>query len=118
MARKNDRGDDTDRDDRDRDRDDSDIGGDDDSPSPRSMGKSRGGGRSGPGRRKMCRFCADEAINLDYKNPTLLRNFVTDRGKLIPRRITGNCAKHQRALATEVRRARMLAMLPFAVTGR
>ena len=90
-----------------------DIGGDDE---PRSMGKTRG--RAGPGRRKMCRFCADEAISLDYKNPTLLRNFVTDRGKLIPRRITGNCAKHQRGLATEVRRARMLAMLPFAVTGR
>lgn len=90
-----------------------DIGGDDE---PRSMGKTRG--RAGAGRRKMCRFCADEAITLDFKNPTLLRNFVTDRGKLIPRRITGNCAKHQRELATEVRRARMLAMLPFAVTGR
>ncbi|HTM20948.1 MAG TPA: 30S ribosomal protein S18 [Kofleriaceae bacterium] len=89
-----------------------DVGGDDD----RGLGKTRG--RSGPGRRKMCRFCADEQVQLDYKNALLLRSFVTDRGKLIPRRITGNCAKHQRELATEVRRARMLAMLPIAVTGR
>jgi small subunit ribosomal protein S18 len=116
MARKNDKM----RDDvSDMDRDDrGGFGGDDmgDDDSPR-MGKA-GRGRSGPGRRKMCRFCADDAITLDYKNPILLRSFVTDRGKLIPRRITGNCAKHQRELATEVRRARMLAMLPIAITGR
>jgi small subunit ribosomal protein S18 len=113
MARKNDKS----RDDApEMDRDDrsfgDDVGGDEDG----RLGKTRG--RSGPGRRKMCRFCADDQIQLDYKNPILLRSFVTDRGKLIPRRITGNCAKHQRELANEVRRARMLAMLPIAVTGR
>ncbi len=81
----------------------------------RMLGKARG--RS-TGRRRMCRFCADETIVLDYKNPNLIKNFITERGKLIPRRITGNCAKHQRALALAVRRARMIALVPFAVTGR
>jgi small subunit ribosomal protein S18 len=101
------------------DKDDAYEGRDDD----KGRGPRGGGGggdkrQGGFSRRKMCRFCADEAISLDYKNPILLRSFVTDRGKLIPRRITGNCAKHQRGLATEVRRARMLAMLPIAITGR
>jgi small subunit ribosomal protein S18 len=72
----------------------------------------------GLGRRKMCRFCADTEVPIDYKNPSLLKNFVTDRGKMIPRRISGNCAKHQRKLALAIRRARMIALLPFAVTGR
>jgi small subunit ribosomal protein S18 len=75
-------------------------------------------GRSGFGRRKVCRFCTDEAVPLDYKDAVLLRNYITDRGKLIPRRITGNCAKHQRALALAVRRARMIALIPFTVTGK
>lgn len=81
----------------------------------RMLGESRG--RS-TGRRKVCRFCADTTVTLDYKNPTVLRNFITERGKLIPRRITGNCAKHQRKLSLAIRRARMIALLPFAVTGR
>ena len=69
-------------------------------------------------RRKICRFCADPTISLDYKNPQILKNFITDRGKITPRRITGNCAKHQRQLALAIRRARMIALMPFSVTGR
>ena len=84
-------------------------------PAIRMLGKATS---RGLGRRKVCRFCADEAIVIDYKNPALLKNFVTDRGKMVPKRISGNCAKHQRALALAVRRARMIALLPFTVTGR
>ena len=69
------------------------------------------------GRRKPCKFCGDENIKIDYKDATLLKYFITDRGKLVPRRLTGNCAKHQRAIATAVNRARMIALMPFAVTG-
>ena len=69
-------------------------------------------------RRKVCRFCADPGIELDYKNPQILKNFITDRGKMTPRRISGNCAKHQRRLALAIRRARMIALVPFSVTGR
>ena len=69
------------------------------------------------GRRKMCKFCADEAIKIDYKDASLLKYFITDRGKLVPRRLTGNCAKHQREISTAVNRARMIALMPFAVTG-
>lgn len=94
-----------------------DNDGDDDLERPviRMLGKSRGRSIS---RRKMCRFCADDAVVLDYKNPSLLKNFITERGKLIPRRISGNCAKHQRKLSVAVRRARMIALVPFTVTGR
>ena len=70
------------------------------------------------GRRKQCKFCADETIKIDYKDASLLKYFITDRGKLVPRRLTGNCAKHQRALALAVRRARMIALVPFTVTGK
>ncbi|RMG14036.1 MAG: 30S ribosomal protein S18 [Deltaproteobacteria bacterium] len=74
--------------------------------------------RSRPfGRRKMCRFCADPEAKVDYKDPATLKYFITDRGKVIPRRISGNCAKHQRALTTAIKRARILALLPFTVTG-
>lgn len=69
-------------------------------------------------RRKMCRFCADTSVKIDYKNPQILKNFMTDRGKITPRRISGNCAKHQRALALAIRRSRMIALMPFTVTGR
>jgi small subunit ribosomal protein S18 len=76
------------------------------------------GGRGGFGRRKMCRFCAEPATAIDYKNPALLKNFITDRGKMVPRRISGTCAKHQRAIALAVRRARMIALVPHTVTGK
>jgi small subunit ribosomal protein S18 len=77
----------------------------------------KGGGRGGPSRRKVCRFCSETTTLIDYKNPQLLRSFITDRGKMVPRRISGSCAKHQRAISTAIRRARMLALLPISVTG-
>jgi small subunit ribosomal protein S18 len=77
----------------------------------------KGGGRGGPSRRKVCRFCSETTTPIDYKNPQLLRSFITDRGKMVPRRISGSCAKHQRAISVAVRRARMLALLPISVTG-
>lgn len=64
------------------------------------------------------KLLSDEIFQkVDYKNPQVLRSFVTDRGKMIPRRISGASAKQQRAISTAVRRARMLALLPFSVTG-
>ena len=76
-----------------------------------------GGKKRSMGRRKQCKFCADEALKIDYKDASLLKYFITDRGKLVPRRLSGNCAKHQREIATSIRRARMIALMPFAVTG-
>jgi small subunit ribosomal protein S18 len=76
-----------------------------------------GGKRKPMGRRRSCKFCADENIKIDYKDASLLKYFITDRGKLVPRRLSGNCAKHQRAIATSVNRARMIALMPFSVTG-
>jgi small subunit ribosomal protein S18 len=64
-------------------------------------------------RRKVCRFCADSNIAIDYKDPKTLRHFVTERGKIIPRRISGTCARHQRTLTTAIKRARTIALLPF-----
>ena len=64
-------------------------------------------------RRKYCRFCADKQMNIDYKNPDMLRDFTTDRGKIIARRITGTCAKHQRQLTTAIKRARQMALLYY-----
>ncbi len=64
-------------------------------------------------RRKVCRFCADKTEHIDYKEFQKLRNFVTERGKILPRRMTGTCAKHQRELTTAVKRARHVALLPF-----
>ena len=76
----------------------------------------RGGkGARGSARRKLL---SDEIFQkIDYKNPQVLRSFVTDRGKMIPRRITGASARQQRVISTAIRRARMLALLPFSVTG-
>lgn len=62
-------------------------------------------------RKKFCRFCADKEMPLDYKRPDVLRDFVTERGKIIARRITGTCAKHQRRLTTEIKRARQMALM-------
>jgi small subunit ribosomal protein S18 len=71
-----------------------------------------GGGRRPFFKKKVCRFCT-QGLVADYKNSDQLRRFVTDRGKILPRRITGTCAKHQRALSREIKRARVLAYLPF-----
>jgi small subunit ribosomal protein S18 len=78
-------------------------------------GEEGGRGGRGFGRRKVCRFCADKAAKVDYKDQGQLKYFLTERGKIIPRRISGNCAKHQREVATAVKRARMLAILPYTV---
>ena len=67
------------------------------------------------GRRKVCRFCADR-LPIDYKDLRTLGNFVSERGKIIPSRITGNCAGHQRQLTTAIKRARNVALLPFSST--
>jgi small subunit ribosomal protein S18 len=68
-------------------------------------------------RRKVCRYCADPALPIDYKDQKTLRLFVSETGKMIPRRISGNCARHQRPLAIAIKRARLLAMLPFTGQG-
>ncbi len=67
-------------------------------------------------RRKICRFCADSGIRIDYKDSKLLRYFTTERGKIVPRRISGNCAKHQRILTVAIKRARNIALLPFTTS--
>ncbi|MBF0099839.1 MAG: 30S ribosomal protein S18 [Desulfobacterales bacterium] len=67
-------------------------------------------------RRKVCRFCADSSIVINYKDTKSLRFFITERGKVIPRRITGTCSKHQRVLTTAIKRARTIALLPFVGT--
>jgi small subunit ribosomal protein S18 len=69
-------------------------------------------------RKRVCRFCADKTLTIDYKDSQLLKYFITDRGKIIPRRISGNCAKHQRKVALAVRRSRMIALMPYTVTGQ
>ena len=74
------------------------------------------GCRGGKGRvffkKKVCKFCAQK-LKIDYKDADVLRRFITERGKILPRRITGTCAKHQRALAMAIKRARIIALLPF-----
>ncbi|UCF95236.1 MAG: 30S ribosomal protein S18 [Desulfobacterales bacterium] len=67
-------------------------------------------------RRKVCRFCADASLTIDYKDSKTLRNFTTERGKIIPRRISGCCARHQRALTHAIKRARTIALMPFVGT--
>lgn len=66
------------------------------------------------GRRKVCRFCTDKSLTINYKDVKTLRNFMTERGKIIPRRIYGNCATHQRQLTEAIKRARQIALLPYA----
>lgn len=74
----------------------------------------RGGGRRFVRARKSCRFCADKQDYIDYKDARLLSNYIPERGKILPRRISGTCAPHQRMLATAIKRARNAAILPFA----
>ncbi|MEW6409522.1 MAG: 30S ribosomal protein S18 [Nitrospirota bacterium] len=64
-------------------------------------------------RKKVCRFCVDKVDSIDYKETKILRNFITERGKILPRRISGNCARHQRQVTTAIKRARNIALLPF-----
>jgi small subunit ribosomal protein S18 len=100
---------------------------------PGGGGRSGGGGRGGPGgakggpggdkdkgkryffrRRKVCKFCADRIDYVDYKDVKLLSGFVPERGKILPRRMFGTCAEHQRKLTLAIKRARNIALLPFA----
>ncbi|HWV39899.1 MAG TPA: 30S ribosomal protein S18 [Vulgatibacter sp.] len=73
------------------------------------------GGRRGFGRRKVCRFCADKTAVIDYKDAATLKLFLTERGKIIPRRISGNCATHQRQVASAIKRGRQVALLPYTI---
>jgi small subunit ribosomal protein S18 len=70
----------------------------------------RGGKRS---RRKVCSFCVDKVANIDYKDVAKLRRFLSERGKIVPRRVTGTCARHQRQLTVAIKRARHIALLPY-----
>ncbi|MDF1577336.1 MAG: 30S ribosomal protein S18 [Desulfurivibrionaceae bacterium] len=65
-------------------------------------------------RKKVCRFCSDDSLVIDYKETRTLKNFITERGKIIPRRIYGNCAKHQRQMTEAIKRARQIALLPYS----
>ena len=65
-------------------------------------------------RKKVCAYCVDKNSRIDYKDVNRLKKFTTERGKILPRRITGNCAKHQRALTIAIKRARMMALMPYS----
>ena len=92
--------------------------------SPGAGGRGRGDDKKGDGkqgqrrglfrRRKVCKFCADKIDDINYKDVKLLSGFVPERGKVLPRRISGTCAKHQRALRIAIVRARQIALLPYA----
>ncbi|MGO4928283.1 30S ribosomal protein S18 [Fundicoccus sp. Sow4_D5] len=75
------------------------------------MAQRRGGRR----RKKVCHFCANHIDHPDYKDTTLLSRFVSEKGKILPRRVTGTCAKHQRTLTATIKRSRIMALLPFTV---
>ena len=66
-------------------------------------------------RKKVCIFCGEKAQKIDYKDVSTLRKFISERGKILPRRITGTCAKHQRAITTVIKRARHIALMPYSV---
>jgi small subunit ribosomal protein S18 len=94
------------------------------SPDSRSRDRDRDGRASrGPGgdkrrrfqvRKKVCRFCVDKSPFVDYKDVKTLRFFITERGKILPRRISGNCARHQREVTVAVQRCRNIALIPFS----
>lgn len=74
----------------------------------------RAGGRGGrKGRKKVCAFCVDKVEYIDYKDLPKLRRFISERAKILPRRVTGTCARHQRELTTAIKRARHIALLPY-----
>ena len=70
--------------------------------------------RARKAKKKVCQFCVDKVQNIDYKDIAKLRRYVSERAKILPRRITGTCAKHQRQLTTAIKRARHIALLPFS----
>ena len=73
----------------------------------------RPGGKMRRSKRKVCAFCVDKAETIDYKDINKLKRYISERGKILPRRITGNCAKHQRALTVAIKRARHIALMPY-----
>lgn len=73
----------------------------------------RPAGRGRKGRRKVCSFCVDKIDTIDYKDVARLRRFMSERAKILPRRVTGTCARHQRELTVAIKRARQIALLPF-----
>lgn len=85
---------------------------DDSGPSSRPSDR-RGGGRGRMRRRKVCRFCVDKVDLIDFKDVKLLQNFIPERGKILPRRISGVCTSHQRMLTEAIKRARNIALLPY-----
>ncbi len=95
-------------------------------PERKSFGRShdRGGKREGPPgpgrkqyfrRKKVCRFCSEKIDVIDFKDTRLIGQFVSERGKILPRRLTGTCSSHQHVLTTAIKRARNIALLPFAL---
>lgn len=66
-----------------------------------------------PSKKKVCAFCQDKSVSIDYKDVNKIKRFVTEKGKILPRRQTGVCARHQRELALAIKRARVVALLPF-----
>ena len=78
------------------------------------MAFEKGSGRPNrKGRRKVCAFCVDKVETIDYKDVARLRKFTSDRAKILPRRVTGTCARHQRELTTAIKRARQVALMPY-----
>ncbi len=73
----------------------------------------RGGMRMRRARRKVCSFCVDKVTDIDYKEVAKIRKYISERGKILPRRISGNCAKHQRQVTAAIKRARVVALLPY-----
>lgn len=79
----------------------------------RETNNRRPGGKMRRAKKKVCAFCSDKSENIDYKDVAKLRKYVTEKGKILPRRISGTCAKHQRALTESIKRSRNIALLPF-----
>lgn len=83
---------------------------------PTTSGKPPFGANRAFQKKKVCRFCSDKKMKPDYKDIRTTKPFVSERGKITPARITGNCAKHQRAVTTAIKQARIIAILPFSTT--
>ena len=77
-------------------------------------GESKNGMKQRRARKKICTFCMDKVTGIDYKEVVKLRKFISERGKILPRRISGNCAKHQRQMTIAIKRARHVALIPFS----
>ncbi len=76
-------------------------------------GEGKGGMRMRRAKKKVCSFCVDKVTDIDYKEVVKIRKYISERGKILPRRISGNCAKHQRQLTIAIKRARVVALLPY-----